>query len=146
MKKLLLVISLMCFALGAYAQIFVPQSAVLKVGGTGVDSLLVTNTGTSFIYARASGPANSATIQFVAHKVAGTVAGTVTLMGSVDGVHFKPALAAEVSTAIPTFTATDVATQSYIWRLNGSPYPYYGISWTGTGTMTAYFRGRVVTH
>jgi hypothetical protein len=146
MKKLLLVISLMCFALGASAQVFQPQSAILKVSGTGVDSVLVTNTGTSFIYARVSGPAQTTTIQFVAHKVAGTIAGTVTLMGSVDGVHFKACTVAEASTAIPTFTATDVATQSYIWRLNYCPYPYYGISWTGTGTMTAYFRGRVVTH
>jgi len=135
----------MCFALGAFAQAQ-PQLQILKVGGSGVDSVLVTNAGTSFIFARCSGPAQTTTIQFVAHKVAGTVAGTVTLMGSVDGIHFKPALIAEGSTAIPTFTATDVATQSYIWRLNYSPYPYYGISWTGTGTMTAYFRGKVVTH
>lgn len=127
----------------AFSQIVAP--AAMKTSA-GVDSVNVAGTGTGFIYIRTGIQGTSTAIQFVAHKVSGTIAGTVTLMGSVDGIHFKPALVAEASTAIPTFTATDVATQSYVWRLTGSPYAYYGISWTGTGTMSGYMRGKIYTH
>lgn len=144
MKKFIGIIFCLALALGVNAQ--ATQPLTLKVGGTGVDSVNVLNTGSSIIFVRSGGTATTTSVQFVAHKVSGTVAGTVTLMGSVDGVHFKAALVSEASTAIPTFTATDVATQSYTWRINYSPYLYYAISWTGTGTMSAYMRGKLLSH
>lgn len=104
------------------------------------------NTGTSYLQLKNSGVAQTVTVQFNATKISGTVAGTVTLMGSLDGTNFKALTQQEVSTAIPTFTATDVATQSNIWVIKNNPYQYYRVSWTGTGTMSAKFSALLMTH
>lgn len=107
----------------------------------------VTNTGTAYLSttAQLKSGVTSLAIQVVATKLSGTVAGTISLLGSVDGVNFKAATVAEASTAIPTWTATDVASQTFIWRLAASPYTYYRVSWTGTGTMLATQTATIIT-
>jgi pyridoxine/pyridoxamine 5'-phosphate oxidase len=100
----------------------------------------VTNTGTAFLSAAATSSETSTTaVQVVVTKTSGTVAGTISLLGSVDGVNFKAATLTEASTALHTFTATDVASQTFIWRLTGNPYRVYRVSYTGAGTMVATF-------
>lgn len=108
----------------------------------------VTNAGTSFIstITKSNGSANETTIQVNATKISGTVAGTISILGSIDNVNFKAIPTAETQTGVATATATDVASQTFVWRLNGSPFTYYRISWTGSGTMSASFNGYLMSH
>ena len=106
----------------------------------------VVNSATGYLGTRIAGAKEEVTIQFVATKNSGTVGGTVSLLGSLDGINYKAATVAEGTTALPTFTATDVASQTFIWRVTKNPYLYYRVSWTGTGTMSAKFTARAVSH
>lgn len=103
---------------------------------SGVLTATVTNTGTGVLVAEVPEKANIVTIQFEATETSGTTAGTVSLYGSIDGTHFR-------SISSTTFTATDVATQGFIWTVTSSPCRYYEITWTGTGTMVDTFVGKV---
>lgn len=77
------------------------------------------------------------TIQVNVTKVSGTVAGTLTLSGSLDGQSFKAMVTEETQTAVATCTLTD-ATNTFTWRLSKNPYRYYKISSTG-GTTCVYY-------
>lgn len=105
----------------------------------------VSNTGTIYLTSgRVAGPGD-VTIQVNATKISGTVGGTISLQGSLDGTNFKALNTAETQTALATVTATD-ASNVYHWRLNGSPFLYYRVSWTGTGTMAASFTAKILKH
>lgn len=84
-------------------------------------------------------------VQVVVTKISGTVGGTISLQGSIDGTNFKALNTAETQTALATITATD-ASNVYHWRLNGNPFLYYRVSWTGTGTMSASFSAKLLSH
>ncbi|TXI13250.1 MAG: hypothetical protein E6Q68_01685 [Polynucleobacter sp.] len=77
-------------------------------------------------------------IQPVATKVSGTLAGTATLQGSIDGVNFV--------TIGSAFTLTNVAKSTTIWTVDYGPYSRYRVIFTGSGTMSAtgsaFFLGR----
>jgi len=102
----------------------------------------VANTGTTYVSTTSrlknDGHYTNTVIQVNVTKISGTVGGTISLQGSVDGTNWKALNTAETQTALATVTATD-ATNSYHWRLNGSPFQFYRVSWTGTGTMSASF-------
>lgn len=136
MKNLLLLI-IMCLGLTANAQLSMLSEYSLA-------SDTVTNTGTGYLSVRNPGAKSGTTVQIVATKISGTVAGTISLLGSVDGINYKAFTLAEASTAGHTFTATDVASQNFIWRLNDNPYLYYRVSWTGSGTMAARFTAKLL--
>jgi hypothetical protein len=106
----------------------------------------VSNTATAFLTAQSLTKGESTTIKFVATKISGTVAGTVTLLGSLDGTNYKALTVAEGTTALPTYTATDVASQNFIWQVLRSPYKYYRVSWTGSGTMSASFKAYLLSN
>lgn len=106
----------------------------------------VVNTATAYLTVQSKGPAETVTIQFTATEISGTTAGTVTLLGSVDGTNFKALTVQEATTAIPTYTATDVASQTNLWVIKNNPYQYYRVSWTGTGTMSARFSAQLLLH
>ncbi len=86
-------------------------------------------------------------------KTSGTIAGTVTLQGSIDGTNFSTVLTAFVETpasqapytvtGAATYTATNVATQTKIFTLNGNRYNYYRISYAGSGTMVGTIKGNL---
>lgn len=99
-------------------------------GSNGLVLDTVTNAGTETWTLKVPGYKKVVAAQVVITKISGTLGGTVTLQGSLNGVNFV---------AIPsqTYTATDVASQSAIFTLDNSKYVYYRISWTGTGTMSA---------
>lgn len=105
----------------------------------------VTNTATQYLQSPllSPAPATSTTIWIAVTKISGTVGGTITLQGSVDGTNFKAINTVDTQTALATITATD-ATNTYHYRLAGSPFLYYRVSWTGTGTMSASFTAKVV--
>ncbi len=104
----------------------------------GFETDTVTNTGTAYLTVRNTKEGSDVVaIQVVCTKISGTTAGTLTLQGSLDGVNFY---ALTDTTSVPninTFTATDVASQTFIWKLSDNPVEFYRVSWTGSGTMSA---------
>lgn len=103
----------------------------------------VVNTGTKTVNQEVRGWYETVNIQVVATKISGTVAGTMTLQGSNDGSNYSTIDTAIVKSRYSTFTATDVATQTTHFVIEGSPYRYYRVSWTGSGTMSARIYGYV---
>jgi hypothetical protein len=61
----------------------------------------------------------------------------ISLFGSIDGVNFR-------SISGTTFTATDVASNGFIWTITGNPVTHVRVTWTGTGTMVATFKAKVL--
>lgn len=100
----------------------------------------VTNGGTAYLTVRARQINSSWTsIQVDCTEISGTTGGTITIQGSIDGTDFKAIPTTDTQTSVTTATAADVASQTFIWRIQGNPFPYYRVSWTGTGTMAASF-------
>lgn len=110
---------------------------IKAVTAAGVDSVAIADTGTATLTTPAVRGTDSRTtvVQVNITKVSGTVAGTVSLHGSLDGKNFS----AITST---TYTATN-GNSSFVWVLTGNPVPYYRVTWTGTGTMAARFKALV---
>jgi hypothetical protein len=104
----------------------------------------VTNAGTAYLVSPSLSVkgATSTTVEVYVDKVSGTVGGTITLLGSVDGTNFVTVKTVGTQTAITAITATD-ADAAYHWIILGSPFPYYRVSYTGTGTMVAIFQARI---
>lgn len=107
----------------------------------------VVNTATAVLTsARIAGPAQDVTVQIVCTEISGTTAGTITLLGSLNGTNFVALTDSTTVPAITTKTATDVASQSFTWNIKGSPYLYYRVSWTGSGTMSNRFSAKLLKH
>lgn len=101
-----------------------------------------TNTATSYVTLPVSNWYNTVTIQSVVTKISGTVAGTVTLQGSIDGTNYVTVNSSYVN--VTSYSPTDIATSSKLFVVTGSPYRYYRLSYTGAGTMSASHRGYVL--
>lgn len=144
MKKLIFIFLLA--ALGAAAQ---PNTYTLKKHFADQDVSLdtVTNTGTNYLgnLTLIPGSRSTVTIVHTVTKVSGTVAGTITIQGSLDGTTFFALNTPETQTALPTKTAAD-ASAVYHWRITGNPFPYYRVSWTGAGTMVAKQSAVILAH
>lgn len=107
----------------------------------------VTNGGTGIVQSPAiSGGGTSTVIWVTATEISGTTGGTITLQGSLDGTNWKAIMQPNLQTAVPTITATDVASNTYHWWLSGSPFRFYRVSWTGTGTMSATLAAEILKH
>jgi hypothetical protein len=91
-----------------------------------------------------SGGSVTATVQVNITEISGTTAGTLTLFGSLNGTEWIALTDASAVPAIATKTATDVASQAFIWRVTGNPMRYYRVSWVGTGTMSDSFTAQLV--
>lgn len=132
------VVAILTFSFEVKAQVFDLKSVYSVTSDT------VTNTGTVYLTTPriSNAPATSTTIWVAVTKISGTVGGTITLQGSLDGTNFKAINTVDTQTALATITATD-ASNTYHWRLAGSPFLYYRVSWTGTGTMAASFRAQI---
>ena len=105
-------------------------------------TVTVTNTGVDYVSAQVSNWYNTVSIQSVVTKISGTVAGTVTLQGSVDGNGYVT-----VDSNFANFTSfspTNQTTNTRIFVVTGSPYKYYRLSYTGAGTMAATLKGYVL--
>jgi len=124
MKNLLSLVFLFCLSFGVMAQ------TAMTVSGSPV-----TNTGTATVTSTILNSYETATIQAVFTKTSGTLGGTATLQASLDGTNYATVATAATVAGAATYTVTDVASQSVIFIINGAPYKYYRVSWTGTGTM-----------
>lgn len=136
MKNILFVLFAVALSIGAQA-----QTSFKSVYNLTTDT--VVNTATQYMQVRNGGPASSATVEVIVTKISGTVGGTITLQGSMDGTNYKALNTPNTQTALATITATD-ATNRYHWWLSGNPFPYYRVSWTGTGTMSASIAAKIL--
>lgn len=142
MKKILLMLGLVAllatpiFAQGLYT--FKQTTYPTLLSDT------VTNTATNFLQSPSVPSGAYVTVQVVVTKISGTVGGTISLQGSVDGTNWKALNTAETQTALATITATD-ASNVYHWRLSSNPFSKYRVTWTGTGTMAASFTAQLLT-
>lgn len=106
------------------------------------------NAGTSSITTgRVGGSGTSTTIVLTATEISGTGAGTLTLLGSIDGTNFEVIPTPNTVTATPTQTLTDTSgAKRYTWILSGSPCLYYRITHSGGTTMVYTFGARLMKH
>lgn len=122
MKKLILLFALsLIFTLQNSA-----QNTVITMTGSG-DT--VKDAGTDYVQLQVKKWYKSVSIQAIATKVGGTVAGTALLQGSNDGLNFL-----DMNT--DTLQLTDITTNTKVWVVNGSPYSWYRITYLGVGTDT----------
>lgn len=145
MKKLFALIFLFALALTINVQ---AQTVADMYSSYGTSSLkdTVTNTATGYLTSPAVSSSNRiVTVQVTCTELSGTTAGTISLLGSIDGTNFVALLAGETSTAIPTKTALDVASQTFLFRVIDNPCKYYRVSWTGSGTMSDSFTAKILT-
>lgn len=100
-----------------------------------------TNTGTTYLQITLSNYYEKVSFQPVVTKVSGTAAGTVTLQGSVDGTNYVTVNTSYSSAQ--TMSVTNVTTSTALLTVTSSPYRYYRLSYTGSGTMVCTLRGYV---
>lgn len=101
----------------------------------------VTNTETEYLTLKVTGAYSIVTVQYVASKLSGTVAGNATLQGSLDGTNYVDALVSEHDSV---FTNTNVTTQTKIWFVQPGRYLHYRIKCSGSGTMAARVYGYLI--
>lgn len=141
---------LAAFSIQSHAQV---KNLVNPLGTSAVPILsdTVVNAATAYLTSpampnKAPNKTQETTIQVVITKISGTVGGTVTIQGSLDGTNFKAIPTEETQTSVTTATALD-ATQVFVWRIKGNPFVYYRVSYTGvTGPMSASFAAKILSH
>lgn len=138
MKRIVLMLVATVALVTAHAQVADFKSVYNLTSDT------VINTATQYLQSPAlsSAAATTTTVWVGVTKISGTVGGTITLQGSLDGTNWKAVNTVGTQTAMATITATD-ANNTYHWILQGSPFQFYRVSWTGTGTMSASIRAQV---
>lgn len=90
----------------------------------------LTDTGSDTVSYTVTGTYKSISIQPVVTKISGTIGGTAILYGSLDNVTF-------IQLNTDTLKMTNVTTNTKEWIIDSSPYHYYMVVFTGTGTMAA---------
>jgi len=100
-----------------------------------------TNSGTTYLQITLNNYYEKVSFQPVVTKVSGTAAGTVTLQGSIDGTNYVT-VSSDYSSA-QTMSVTNVTTSTALLTVTSSPYRYYRLSYTGSGTMVCIIAGYV---
>lgn len=130
MKKIfvLLVAAILCFALPT---ISLAQTSLYSTGN-GLTRDTVSNAGnkTLALSNPVLGYKATVTIQVDVTKISGTLAGTIIPVGSNDGTTYYALTG--------SYTVTDTSSQGVNFSVT-TGYRYYGIKWTGTGTMSGSF-------
>ena len=134
MKKLFLMLTLM-LTICMTGQITGPKITYSAVGHLlstpthpAIDT--ITNTTVKNQFAIVNGSNVHFTIQSTLTKISGVVAGTVKPQGSVDGVNYVDI------TGQTAFTLTDVASQTCAFVIANSPYQFYKVVVTPSGTQS----------
>lgn len=97
-----------------------------------------TNTGTAYVDLAVTRVYSQVSFQAVVTNISGTVAGTVILQASLDATNYK-------AIGVDTLTNANQITNTKIWIVDNSPYLYYRLLLTGSGTMVATIKGSVLT-
>ncbi len=144
MKKIIAIVSLVLVAITGFAQLTATSvgsnSIRMKTTLTSsVDSVTVTNAATGTLSIGFS-TKEAKSIHLLVTKVSGTLAGTVTLNASNDGVNWTALTDATSTPTITTYTVTDGGTyaipQNKLWKLGVNTFKFYQVSWVGSGTMS----------
>lgn len=98
----------------------------------------VTNTGAKVLFTRVTGGQAYISIQVDITKISGTLGGTLTIVASNDGVTYYDIGNLTTENRDTAYTVTNTASQGYIYRCKPG-FKYYGVRWTGTGTMSGSF-------
>jgi hypothetical protein len=117
------------------------KTSVQMLSSYSLTSDTATNTGTTYLQTNLNKYWHKAQFQAVVTKISGTAAGTVTLQGSVDGVNYVT-VSTDYATSV-TMTVTNVTTTTKFMTVTSSPYRYYRLSYTGSGTMSCSIKGSV---
>jgi len=130
MKKIIFIsMFLLAFTLGK------AQNVITTMTGSG-DTLV--NTTADGVVTNVLFNHKSVSVQAVVTKIGTyTIAGTALLQGSIDGVNYK-----DIST--DTLTLANQTTNTKIWIVDDSPYYYFKVLFTGSGTMQAKIYGYLV--
>jgi hypothetical protein len=88
------------------------------------------NTGTAYLDITLNNVYQSVSVQIVITEISGATGGSVWLQGSLDGTNFN-------NVGADTLVPADVASQSHVFISPNTPYKYYRVLFTGTGTMSA---------
>lgn len=136
MKKhiFVLLISLVCMATTGHTQTYdLFSQSNSKVLDT------VTDAGTRVLYVAVIGKPSTVRIDYTCTKISGTVGGLITPVVSNDAVKwYRAAVIADSNHVTPT----NVASQgSALYPYSG--FRFYGVQWTGTGTMAASIHSKV---
>ena len=123
MKKYLILISLALISLFSYGQFGKGAMFPVAAGDT------ITNTGTANKIITCTAGYDAMGIQPVITKGTGTIGGNCIVYGSIDGTNY-------VSTG-DTLKCTDITTNTKLFKYATTPYVYYKVVYTGTGTMVA---------
>lgn len=135
MKKLAFALFSLIFSIFAAPSEVKAQvnTRLTMVQATGASRDTITNAGTAYVGKAFTGAARAFGVQVAITKVSGTLAGTLTFAGSVDGTNFF--------TIGSTQTITDTAgTKYYLFTLDGNlaPYTHYRVT-GGGGTSCVYY-------
>jgi len=136
MKKLLLLLAVVgCL----YSKVNAQAVALISTtNNTALDT--VTNTATRIQAGILNGYQDVVSVVATVTEISGTTGGAVTCWGSVDGVADS-----YVRVDANTFTPADQAgAQSYGWFIEPSKFPYYQVRYTGTGTMAAKLKSKIL--
>jgi len=120
MKKLILLSAFVLIGLTSFAQFGKPVKMALAVGDTAKNTTQVNKIITATAGYGAIG------IQPIITKQSGTIAGKCYLYESLDGTNY-------IKT--DSLALTDQTTNTTIWTKQTTPYGYYKINVTGSGTM-----------
>ena len=104
----------------------------------------VTNTGTGTVVMQVANQYDVTSIQVVCAKTSGTIGGTVTLQGSNDGTNYVTVNTSYISGGSATLSCSNVSINTRMFIITGSPYRYYRLSWTGSGTMAGKLYGYIL--
>ena len=136
MKKLFMILALLAFTFGAYAQ----RPNVI----TALTVDTVTNTTQSFIAVGTFTSELPFAVQLLATNLTGTTAGTAVLEGSLDGTTYVPILdETNLLKAYPNDTMTIVDAAASTWIVLDNKYYKYRINVTPTGSHTTKLTGKV---
>lgn len=104
-----------------------------------LNSDTITNSGSGYVGFTLDKYYEKVAFQPVVTKLSGTAGGTVTLQVSNDGTNYVTIASGYVSAA--TMSVSNVTTNTAILTVTSSPYRYYRLSYTGSGTMSCTLSG-----
>lgn len=112
-------------------------SLISTNNGTVLDT--VTNTGVRIMATKFTGFRETITAVILITKLTGTQGGTMVPVGSNDGVTYSDI--SQISKDTVTVGTGATVTKAYSFARG---YQWYGVQWTGTGTMASTIQGKAI--
>lgn len=137
MKKILLLTAMIAVFMAMAPDLKAQTALISPTYGNPLDT--VVNTAVKVLWVKVTGYRETVTITANLTKISGTMGGTLVPIGSNDGVNFY-----DISQkGSDTVTVANVATAGKAYNCQRG-YQYYGVQWTGTGTMSASISGKLI--